>query len=792
MRKILFFLAVLVSVVGLQARTITEGMALERVASFVKKPDISRRLKMGKTVKPQLAYKSEINSTSVGYYVFNIGNNSGFVIVAGDDNANEILGYSDSGDFNYSELPSNVKGWLSGYDAEIKYISDNIVEEKTQPANIDLQGEVKPLLGDIAWDQGSPYNDMCPAYYGSYRSATGCVATAIAQILYYHKYPATGVGSHSYTPLRYGSNIGELSVDYSQSNYQWDKMTPTYDSSSSEESKRAVAKLMYDCGVAVDMDYGAESGTMSQYLCEPLVNNFQYDKGIALRMRSYYGIEEWDSMIRNEIASGRPVFATGYTSAGGHAFVFDGYDMQGFIHVNWGWSKMSNGYFRTTALTPASQGTGGSNGGFNYKQLIITGIMPPQVDSEYDIELISSEKLRASSSNFSKNEMVSVELRGKITNVGWQDAVCDFGVGIFNENGDLLFVQESEKSVKIAKDGVKYGVQFGEISLSKITSDGQYRMYPVCRVSDGKNWVKVRDIYIGNPNYLTVEVSGDNIHIGQTGYFELSATDIEVGDIYQNINNNIKATILNIGDSEYYGEVKAALYNTTNKRKIAETSGYIVDLLPGESSELNIIEAFSVEPGDYYFALIDDDLMKLNDLIPVTVKAAPADEAKLVAASQLSFPDNENVEQNKMEITAEIKCESGIYSGAVYIYIYDKDGESIMGCLNPEHVVLSAGETASVSFSGPFENGVPGTTYKACLVNGNSMTFITPTETASCLFTLKNTSGSVGGIETSSMERIVYTVSGIKVNDVSNLSPGVYIVKESGNNGTRTYKMIKR
>lgn len=239
---------------------------------------------------------------------------------------------------------------------------------------------VSPLLCDISWDQTYPYNLMTPCYVGTTHSATGCVATAMAQIMYYHKYPAQGAGQKTYKPETLNQTI---TVDFSKSHYGWDVMTPKYDATSTDTARNAVALLMRDCGVAVEMAYGEQSGSMIDRWPVPLTTNFGYDKGLGYLTSTYYSQTEWDDIIRSEIDNARPVFATGFTDGnGGHAFVFDGYDADGLIHVNWGWSGMSNGYFRTSALTPPSQGTGGSSGGFNYRQGIIVGIQPPTDDSE--------------------------------------------------------------------------------------------------------------------------------------------------------------------------------------------------------------------------------------------------------------------------------------------------------------------------------------------------------------------------------------------------------------------------
>lgn len=173
-----------------------------------------------------------------------------------------------------------------------------------------------------------------------------------------------------------------LEVDLSGSHYQWDLMQPVYGEWDTQESRDAVALLMRDCGYAIDMDYGATSGAEPDTWPVPLMTYFGYDRALTNRRRENYSLAEWNHIIHTELQAGRPVFASGFASSGGHAFVIDGIDGIGLFHINWGWSSVSNGYFRTSALTPAIQGTGGADGGFNSHQTIITGIQPAQT---YDL-----------------------------------------------------------------------------------------------------------------------------------------------------------------------------------------------------------------------------------------------------------------------------------------------------------------------------------------------------------------------------------------------------------------------
>ena len=303
--------------------------------------------------------------------------NGGFVIMAGE----RMVGYSDSGSLDMADMPPALLDLLEAYAPERGCSRDRV--KAFVP--------VAPLLDGIAYDQNDPYNRMCPEYAKGSRSAVGCAATAMAQIMRYYRYPERGKGSHAYTPEFYPS-MGRIEVDFSESAYDWDNMPPTFGPDAGEEQCAAVARLMYDAGVAVSMNYGPMSGALSEDWPAALVDHFSYDDAVTLRFRSNYGLDDWEKVVRTEIDNGRPVYVTGFTEEGGHAFVFDGYDESGLIHVNWGWSGMSNGYFDTTFLTPSTQGTGGSTGGFNSRQMMVTGIMP-ECGAQETVTLVSEEGL---------------------------------------------------------------------------------------------------------------------------------------------------------------------------------------------------------------------------------------------------------------------------------------------------------------------------------------------------------------------------------------------------------------
>jgi hypothetical protein len=315
-------------------------------------------------------------------YIFNA--EPGFVVMAADDCVQPILGYSLTGKFVAEDMPSNVRGWLQGYNDEIQSAIDNHAKASFKTAQqwkALLEGNpnasksttvVQPLI-QTKWDQGSPYNDLCPSGY-----VTGCVATSMAQVMKYWNYPTNGIGMHSYM-----WNGEYLNADFSNTTYDWENMTNIYGSNSTDIQKNAVATLMYHCGVSVDMNYGPNSGATAESVPIALINYFNYSNETQLLYRSNYSDDnEWISMLKAELDQSRPIWYRGTGASGGHAFVCDGYDDANYFHFNWGWSGSCDDYYTVNNLYPGPGGIGsGAYGIFNDGQAALFGLRPSIVGS---------------------------------------------------------------------------------------------------------------------------------------------------------------------------------------------------------------------------------------------------------------------------------------------------------------------------------------------------------------------------------------------------------------------------
>jgi hypothetical protein len=313
-------------------------------------------------------------------YVFTTENS--FILMAANDCVQPILGYSLNGRFDYENMPINKRAWIQEYSDQIQSAIDNQVvasSEVRQQWKDLAEGmmtrdravtAVSPLI-QTQWDQDSPYNYYCPS-----NTVTGCVATAMAQVMKYWNYPTHGIGSHSYTHATYGVQ----SADFQNTTYNWSSMINSYSGSYNNTQKEAVATLMYHCGVSVDMDYDiADNGGSSAAADAPvdaLKNYFNYSSSTQYYSRSLFEDATWLSMLKSELDQSRPVFYHGRSSAGGHAFIFDGYNSSNYFHVNWGWGGFCDEYYLVDGLEPGSGGIGAGTGIFNQNQGAIMGIRP--------------------------------------------------------------------------------------------------------------------------------------------------------------------------------------------------------------------------------------------------------------------------------------------------------------------------------------------------------------------------------------------------------------------------------
>lgn len=285
------------------------------------------------------APSGEVGSEDKAYYLFDNGGDNGFVIVSGDDRLPEVIGYATHGMLSEDNMPVQLKSLLDAFEKQYAAIADDdakmqiaIAERKAlAEASLSANISVSPLLGDIAWGQGTPFNDLCPQI-GDTHAVTGCVATAMGQLIRYHQYPSQlQADIPGYTTK---SSITLSAISASEGVYEYEKMLPKYDTGSyTEEQGESVAKLLYHCGCSVEMDYGVSgSGAVTKSAAAALGKYFGYDSStLAFISREDYTLAQWCEILDHELTNRRPVLYNGNSATqGGHAFICDGADGSGF------------------------------------------------------------------------------------------------------------------------------------------------------------------------------------------------------------------------------------------------------------------------------------------------------------------------------------------------------------------------------------------------------------------------------------------------------------------------------
>lgn len=337
----------------------------------------------------------ESYKVSDAYYVVNF--DKGWVIVSADDAMTPVIGYNFEGNFPTPEnQDDNVKSWMQNFADQVDYINENQIEgtalivsewEKYTSNNIDLllasgeRDEVEILL-TAKWNQNSPYNLDCPeddAGPGG-RVYVGCVATAMAQIMYYWRYPNQGSGSHSHNWYPYGT----MTVNYAAANYEWDAMQDQIDNSNPGE----IAEIGYHAAISVDMMFSPDgSGAYSWDVPYAMRTYFNYKDNVQYKEKEDFSFSAWENMLQSDLDIACPMYYSGYSSSGGHAFVCDAYQGSNYYHFNFGWSGSSNGYYTLQEV-----------GGFNGGQGIVRNIMPE--DPNYPYIAVGQQTLTHFSGSF--------------------------------------------------------------------------------------------------------------------------------------------------------------------------------------------------------------------------------------------------------------------------------------------------------------------------------------------------------------------------------------------------------
>ncbi len=460
--------------------------------------------------QPELSYCAEKEGHTC-FYVFN-NPSGGFAIIGGDESAREVLGYSYEGKFDIDNMPDNLREMLESYEDQIiagideELKSERLKIKSSIPAKVSAsKADIEPLI-KTKWGQNKPYNSMIPTLGTGYKPLiTGCNATAVSQIMKYHGY-ARGEGSNSYQKS-YSTGTETITLtfeaDFAATSYDFSNMLDTYGSSYTKAQEQAVGTLMYHAGVAMNMSYGQSAS--SSYTHAPgqaLANNFGYDKSITMLNRAYYTDDEWEDLIYNELAVGRPILYSGRSATGGHAFIMHGYKSADDMYcVNWGWDGYCDGYFALSGSNALVSGS--SNGQFNDNNAATINIKPDE-GGEYSVNFTTYGDVKMSTTTSTANAIDKYELNKAAgdknmylfampNNPGLFEATIEYGVAFRNiVTGETLF---TERCGSTSLPPTYYYTSYFRMpfSTSLLTKDGTYEVLPSFRLyGSSSDWQLMR------------------------------------------------------------------------------------------------------------------------------------------------------------------------------------------------------------------------------------------------------------------------------------------------------------
>ncbi len=645
MKRSLFVIIGLTFAILLMANPVTKEAALQKARQFLSE-------KQGDVAASRSMRPVELNMAeglSDVLYVFNVGQRDGYVIISGDDRVDDVLGYADKGEINAADMPANMKNWLQGYADQISYmVEHNIDNDEVAAARSNAKATKKPISPMLTclWNQSSPFNDNCPDVgyddghsYTIERSAAGCLATAAAQVMYWHqkKYgEATGIWQTTTRPIpQYISDAFDLikwtddaHTDYSITNIveakapttiDWSKLVDIYPANA--ESNAEIAKLMEYVGAGLMMQYGPESSAMFSKFAPMLVNYFGYNKTARYVERKYYSYADWVDLMYEQLTNVGPLFFGGQSTGGGHAFVIDGYEQEDYFHVNWGWGGQSNGFFKLSVLYSKQQGIGGSKSqdGFNFLQNVTINVNP-----DNSIKDLSFYRLRVYGAwpNVSKVSRSSatdnfspVALHCAVYNVTGETTAFDLGWGLYKE-GELIGIL-GKAATNDVENYSGWNDCYFTISFGAGIEDGTYRIIPISRLRDTDTWYKD---FNSERYYISAVISGNTMTLEEMGNTSLTATIEAVDALEAEKPATVVATVKN-----HAGLYSADLILTNRPNGFTDDDGEVplcaqqVDI--DKDGEMTVSFSFTPkQEGDMFLILYDRDE---NILAQTQVSVAP-------------------------------------------------------------------------------------------------------------------------------------------------------------------------
>ena len=752
MKKLLTYLAVtlLASGSGIFANVLSPENALNRVTNSGNIAYFGTSTRAA--INPQLKMTLKATDGQPAIYMFDNGNNDGYMIVSADDAVTPLLGYADTGCIDPNNIPPALEYWLEQYQNQIAYArtavktrSNDETETGTR-AGITLPnwGAISPKV-KTSWNQDAPFYNLCPLQDGEH-CYTGCVATSMAQLMNYFQYPAKGQGQISYLCTRLQRN---LSMNFANVTFDWNNMLDNYNGDYTEAQANAVATLMQACGYAVQMNYSNEqSGAVSGNIPAAMVNYFNYDKSVLYLTRDFYTYSQWAQLIYDNLKNVGPVIYDGTGSGGGHSWICDGYSGNGYFHMNWGWGGMSNGYYLLDALSPTSIGIGGGLGNFNYDQGVTLNLKPASSTAPGTVQSqvvlfgtvqgnVSSATLRL----FPNQDYVGWGYQG-LESIKIQLAIAYVNADTPNATPTYL---QSNQNYFIELSGGRYikgyDVLFNLNSMN--LSDGvKYKVTSVFR-TENSDWTPT-PAALGSANYLYLTKSNGKYTVENVPQMEFSANSLSIeSDLYYNSAVMAKATIVNPNATELTRSVSLGLINSSGKlafigqpfllslgANASETVTWATK--PIRQSGINAVQSAT----EFTPCLYDPEtnvIFYKSDSTVIMEKSQGTTSVKItLKVEDAPFYEDEDgeVDENVYDVenaadfnvTTDLTVNKGYFTDELYLGVFSQVSGNTYNLTSTypisNYVFMEAGESDSWTINVNFQFATIGETYGLGVLNG--------------------------------------------------------------------------
>lgn len=638
MKRLYFLLLSLLFSASAQADKVSVAEALKK----------AQALMPGERFETQkYAVSTDSKTAQEPFYIFNKVDGTGFVLVSADNRTTPILGYSDNGSINLDKLPDNVRYWLDSYARQIEAIDKGVSAAKTTmtPKTRSSLDNIAPMI-QTTWNQDEPYSLMCPDvngkdydsedYDATQRCVSGCVATAVAQVMYFYQSPASTTAIPTYK-----SRINKKSTPLQElpaTDFEWEKMRLNYSNKETDEGAWAIAKLMRYAGQVCKSNYNTaeNGGTSATIKNDRMIQYFGYSKRMRTLEHNYYTASQWEALVYDELQQGRPLPYAGYTrdESSGHQFVCDGYK-DGLFHMNWGWGGMLDGYFVLSIADPDGvQGIGGGEGAFILNQEAVFCFMPadgdeediPQmrsvVDANYEAQVFTKESAADPFTGVTATATYKPVFDYEPTATNF-DAEVGWGLYRGEELIACLGYQAQDIDITTLKDNPTYTNALTDAVISADLHDGKYQLRQVFRQAGAEVWT-LMDNY--GTNYLVVEISGNTLTVRRAS----KAVSFRVNSISLSDEPTEGETVtvtVNITNEGETNDENVCLWSagegSTEWTKVASMTGFAG---PGETA--NVVLTYTpAEAGDYTLKVTAGD-KETTALATTTIAVAEIIEVK--------------------------------------------------------------------------------------------------------------------------------------------------------------------